>query len=36
VISGMDVLEQLTPRDAQPGQATPPGDKLLSISIEEK
>jgi peptidylprolyl isomerase len=36
VISGMDVLEQLTPRDAQPGQATPPGDKLLSITIEEK
>jgi cyclophilin family peptidyl-prolyl cis-trans isomerase/protein-disulfide isomerase len=36
VISGMDVLEQLTPRDAQPGQPTPPGDKLQSITIEEK
>jgi cyclophilin family peptidyl-prolyl cis-trans isomerase/protein-disulfide isomerase len=36
VLSGMEVLEQLTPRDAQPGQATPPGDKLLSITIEEK
>ena len=36
VLSGMDVLKQLTPRDAQPGQATPPGDKLLSITIEEK
>ena len=36
VISGMDVLEQLTPRDAQPGQATPPGNKLLGITIEEK
>ncbi len=36
VISGMDVLEQLTPRDAQPGQATPPGDKLMGITIEEK
>ena len=36
VLSGMDVLEQLTPRDAQPGQPTPPGDKLLSITIEEK
>ena len=36
VISGMDVLEQLTERDAQPGVLTPPGDKLLSITIEEK
>ena len=36
VLSGMDVLKQLTPRDAKPGQATPPGDKLLSITIEEK
>ena len=36
VLSGMDVLEKLTPRDAQPGTDTPPGDKLISISIEEK
>jgi cyclophilin family peptidyl-prolyl cis-trans isomerase/protein-disulfide isomerase len=36
VIKGMDVLEQLTPRDAQPGQATPPGNQLLSITVEEK
>ncbi len=36
VLSGMDVLKQLTPRDAHPGQATPPGDKLLGITIEEK
>jgi cyclophilin family peptidyl-prolyl cis-trans isomerase len=36
VLSGMDVLKQLTPRDAQPGKATPPGDKLLGITIEEK
>lgn len=36
VLNGMDVLKQLTPRDAQPGQATPPGDKLLSITVEEK
>lgn len=36
VLSGMEVLEQLTPRDAKPGQATPPGDKLLSVTIEEK
>ena len=36
VLSGMDVLKQLTPRDAQPGIDTPPGDQLLSITIEEK
>jgi len=36
VLSGMEVLKQLTPRDAQPGTDTPPGDKLLSITIEEK
>ena len=36
VLSGMDVLEKLTPRDAQPGIDTPPGDKLISITIEEK
>jgi cyclophilin family peptidyl-prolyl cis-trans isomerase/protein-disulfide isomerase len=36
VLSGMDVLEQLTPRDAQPGIETPPGDVLLNIEIEEK
>ena len=36
VLSGMDVLEKLAPRDAQPGQATPPGDKLLGITVQEK
>jgi len=36
VLSGMDVLESLTPRDAQPGVETPPGDKLLSVTVEEK
>lgn len=36
VLSGMDVLEQLSPRDAQPGLDTPAGDTLLSISIEER
>lgn len=35
VLSGLDVLQQLTPRDAQPGANTPAGDKLLSITIEE-
>jgi cyclophilin family peptidyl-prolyl cis-trans isomerase len=36
VLSGMEVLKSLTPRDAQPGTATPPGDRLLSVTIEEK
>lgn len=36
VLSGMAVLESLTPRDAQPGTDIPPGDKLLSVTIEEK
>jgi cyclophilin family peptidyl-prolyl cis-trans isomerase/protein-disulfide isomerase len=36
VLSGMDVLEALTPRDPQPGTDTPPGDRLLSVTIEEK
>jgi cyclophilin family peptidyl-prolyl cis-trans isomerase/protein-disulfide isomerase len=36
VLSGMDILEALTPREARPGVETPPGDKLLGIEIEEK
>ena len=36
VLSGMDVLESLTPRDTQPGTETPPGDRLLSVMVEEK
>ena len=36
VLSGMDVLQSLTTRDAQPGVETPAGDKLLSVTIEEK
>ena len=36
VLRGMEVLEALTPRDAQPGTETPPGDKLMSVTIEEK
>lgn len=36
VLSGMEVLRALTPRNAQPGVETPPGDKLLIIEIEEK
>ena len=36
VLSGMDVLEALTPRNPQPGVSLPPGDKLISVTIEEK
>lgn len=36
VLRGMDVVKALTPRDAKPGTDTPPGDKLLSVEIEEK
>jgi cyclophilin family peptidyl-prolyl cis-trans isomerase/protein-disulfide isomerase len=36
VLSGMEVLQQLTPRDGQPGTETPPGDALISVAIEEK
>ena len=36
VLSGREILEELSPRDAQPGTDTPPGDKLISITIEEK
>jgi len=36
VIKGMDVVERLTPRDpSQPG-ILPPGDKIISVTIEEK
>jgi cyclophilin family peptidyl-prolyl cis-trans isomerase/protein-disulfide isomerase len=36
VLDGMDVLEQLTPRDPQPGLSLPLGDKLITVTIEEK
>jgi cyclophilin family peptidyl-prolyl cis-trans isomerase len=36
VIEGMNVAKQLTPRDPSQGGDLPPGDKILSISIEEK
>jgi cyclophilin family peptidyl-prolyl cis-trans isomerase/protein-disulfide isomerase len=35
VLSGMDILEKLTPRDPQKGNL-PAGDKLLHVTIEEK
>jgi cyclophilin family peptidyl-prolyl cis-trans isomerase len=36
VISGMDVLYQLTARDPKSGTSPPPGDKLISVTIEER
>jgi cyclophilin family peptidyl-prolyl cis-trans isomerase len=36
VIEGMDVLQQLTPRDPQTTPDAPPGDKILRVDIEEK
>jgi cyclophilin family peptidyl-prolyl cis-trans isomerase/protein-disulfide isomerase len=36
VLSGMEVLKQLTPRDPQPGIELPSGDPLIGITIEEK
>jgi cyclophilin family peptidyl-prolyl cis-trans isomerase len=36
VLTGMDVLQKLAPRNAQPGADSPPGDKLISITINEQ
>jgi len=36
VLSGLDVLGALAARDPIPGQALPPGDLLLKVTIEEK
>jgi cyclophilin family peptidyl-prolyl cis-trans isomerase/protein-disulfide isomerase len=36
VLTGMDVLNHLTPRDALPGETLPEGDALIRIIIEEK
>ena len=36
VISGMDVAENLTPRDPSQNADLPPGDQIISITIEEK
>jgi cyclophilin family peptidyl-prolyl cis-trans isomerase/protein-disulfide isomerase len=36
VLSGLDVAEKLTPRDPDQGATLPPGDKILSVDIEEK
>lgn len=36
VISGMDVVESLTPRDPSQSMDLPPGDKILNVEIVEK
>lgn len=36
VISGMDVVKNLTPRDPQSGEVLPPGDKVIEVTITEK
>jgi cyclophilin family peptidyl-prolyl cis-trans isomerase/protein-disulfide isomerase len=36
VISGLDVAERLTPRNAAENPFAPTGDKILSVEIEEK
>ncbi len=36
VISGLEIAEQLTPRDPAQNPNLPPGDKILSVEIEEK
>lgn len=36
VVAGMEVVKRLTPRDPQQGDRLPPGDRILTILIEEK
>lgn len=36
LVSGMDVVNQLTPRNALPGETLPEGDLLISVTIDEK
>ncbi len=36
VLSGMEVLSAITPRNPQPGMYLPPGDGLINVTIEEK
>jgi cyclophilin family peptidyl-prolyl cis-trans isomerase/protein-disulfide isomerase len=36
VLSGLDILSALTARDPQPGNYLPPGDELISVTIEER
>ncbi|MCP4140574.1 MAG: thioredoxin domain-containing protein [Chloroflexi bacterium] len=36
VLSGMEFLAELSPRDSKIGEVLPPGDILLSVTIEER
>jgi cyclophilin family peptidyl-prolyl cis-trans isomerase/protein-disulfide isomerase len=36
VLSGLDILSGLTPRNPQPGGYLPPGDQLVSVSVVER
>jgi cyclophilin family peptidyl-prolyl cis-trans isomerase len=36
VLTGMDVLSTLAPRDPQPGSYLPPGDELIRVTVEER
>jgi cyclophilin family peptidyl-prolyl cis-trans isomerase/protein-disulfide isomerase len=36
VLSGMQVLSALTPRNPLPGEVLPPGDELINLTITEK
>ena len=36
VLSGMDTLAALTPREQQSGEFLPPGDRLISVTIVER
>jgi cyclophilin family peptidyl-prolyl cis-trans isomerase/protein-disulfide isomerase len=36
VLSGLDVLQKLTPRDPSQSMDLPPGDRITTITIEEK
>jgi cyclophilin family peptidyl-prolyl cis-trans isomerase/protein-disulfide isomerase len=36
VLTGLDVAENLTPRDASQGSVLPEGDRIISVNIEEK
>jgi cyclophilin family peptidyl-prolyl cis-trans isomerase/protein-disulfide isomerase len=36
VLSGLDVLNALTPRDPKPAAVLPAGDELIQVAIEEK
>ncbi|MGA2503454.1 MAG: peptidylprolyl isomerase [Anaerolineales bacterium] len=36
VLSGLNILSALAPRNPQPGSYLPPGDELVSVSVEER